>query len=130
MMRTMLKSKIHRATVTQVNVDYVGSITIDRSLMEAADMLEHEQVDVLNIHNGARFHTYVLAGPKGSGVICLNGAAARMADKGDTVIILTYCQVPDEEARKLTPTVVHVDAKNNIVGMPDQEWAKQIVAGL
>jgi len=111
-MRVMLKSKIHRACVTDANIDYEGSITIDTQLMEAADILPYEQVQVLNINNGARFTTYAIEGEKGE--ICLNGAAARLAIKGDLVIILSYCHVNDEEARNLKPSLVYVDGKNNI----------------
>jgi len=113
-MRTMLKSKIHRARVTQVNLDYEGSITIDRSLMEAADLYPYERVDVLNVNNGARFSTYVIEGESGSGIIGLNGAAARMAVVNDLVIIVSYRTMSDEEARSLHPLVVHVDEKNCI----------------
>ena len=114
-MRTMLKSKIHRATVTDGNIDYEGSITIDTRLMEAADMLPYEQVQVLNINNGARFSTYIIEGEPGNGDICLNGAAARLAVKGDLVIILTYTDMPDEEARNYKPKIVLVDEKNQPV---------------
>jgi len=110
----MLKSKIHRARVTQVNVDYEGSISIDRRLMEEADILPYEQVQVLNINNGARFSTYTIEGELDSGEICLNGAAARLAAKGDTVIILTYCHVEEDEAHNFMPKLVYVDAKNAI----------------
>ena len=113
-MRIMLKSKIHRATVTETNIGYEGSITIDTRLLEAADILPYEQVQVLNINNGARFATYAIEGKAGSGAICLNGAAARLAVPGDIVIILTYTQVKEEEARDFTPTLVHVDANNAI----------------
>jgi len=113
-MRIMLKSKIHRARVTEVNLDYEGSITIDKKLMEEADMLPYEQVQVLNVNNGARFTTYTIEGEEGSGEICINGAAARLATKGDTVIILSYCRVEDDEASGFTPTLVYVDARNNI----------------
>jgi len=109
----MLKSKIHRATVTDANINYEGSITIDRDLMDAADMVEYEQVHVLNINNGARFTTYIIEGERGSGEICLNGAAARLAVKGDLVIILTYTQVPEEQIKNFKPRIVHVD-KNNV----------------
>src|SRR3972149_5809168 len=115
MMRIMMKSKIHRACVTDANIDYEGSITIDKKLMAEADILPYEQVQVLNINNGARFSTYAIEGEAGSGEICLNGAAARLAVKGDTVIILTYCDVSDEAARNYTPKVVHVDARNAII---------------
>jgi len=109
----MLKSKIHRARVTDANIDYEGSITIDRTLMEAADILSYERVEVLNITNGARFSTYAIEGEKGE--ICLNGAAARLAVRGDTVIILSYQHVEDTKSRCLTPKMVYVDSKNNIV---------------
>jgi len=114
-MRIMLKSKIHRAHVTDANIDYEGSITIDKKLMAEADILPYEQVQVLNINNGARFSTYAIEGEEDSGEICLNGAAARLGVKGDIVIILSYCHVSDEEARDFSPKVVHVDAKNSIV---------------
>jgi len=113
-MRTMLKSKIHRARVTQVNLDYEGSITVDRSLMKAADLYQYEKVDVLNVNNGARFSTYVIEGEAGSGIIGLNGAAARMAVPNDLVIIVSYRTMSDEDARALQPLVVHVDAENRI----------------
>ena len=111
-MRIMLKSKIHRAHVTDCNVDYEGSITIDRKLMAEADILPYEQVHVLNVNNGARFTTYAIEGERGE--ICLNGAAARLAVKGDIVIILSYCQVEDEEVHDFLPKLVYVDAKNAI----------------
>ena len=111
-MRTMLKSKIHRATVTDANINYEGSITIDRDLMDAADMLPYEQVHVLNINNGARFTTYIIEGERGKGDICLNGAAARLAVKGDLVIILTYQEVPEDQLKDYHPKVVHVNEKN------------------
>jgi len=114
-MRIMLKSKIHRARVTGIDVAYEGSISIDRKLMDEADILPYEQVQVLNINNGVRFETYAIEGKEGSGEICLNGAAARLAVKGDTIIILSYCHVSDEEAHEYTPKVVHVDAKNALV---------------
>jgi aspartate 1-decarboxylase len=120
-MRIMLKSKIHRATVTDANIDYEGSITIDKKLMAAADILPYEQVHVLNINNGARFSTYAIEGQEDSGEICLNGAAARLVVRGDLVIILTYTDVSEEEARHHTPKVVHVDAKNAIVKEIDEE---------
>ena len=113
-MRTMLKSKIHRATVTDGNIDYEGSITIDKKLMEEADILPYEQVQVLNINNGARFSTYAIEGEEGSGDICLNGAAARLAVKGDLVIILTYTEMSDEEAGNHQPKIVHVDRNNAV----------------
>ena len=115
-MRTMLKSKIHRARVTQVDLDYEGSITIDRSLMEASDILPFERVEVLNVNNGARFSTYAIEGQANSGTIGVNGAAARLVARGDIVIILSYCQVPDDEAVNMTPAIVRVDSQNRIVG--------------
>lgn len=114
-MRTMLKSKIHRATVTGADIDYEGSITIDTRLMEAADILPFEHVHVLNLNNGARFETYAIEGEKGE--ICLNGAAARLAIKGDMVIILTYRQMEEEEARTYIPKLVHVDKNNDITSI-------------
>ena len=108
----MLKSKIHRATVTQAELDYVGSITIDESLMEAAGILEYQQVQVVDIDNGARFETYTIAGERNSGIICLNGAAARCAQKGDKVIIMAYCSLSPEEAAEHKPVVVFVDDEN------------------
>jgi aspartate 1-decarboxylase len=114
-MRTMLKSKIHRARVTDANIDYEGSIAIDSKLMAAADILPYEQVHVLNINNGNRFTTYAIEGEAGSGTICLNGASARLAVKGDIVIILTYTQVPEEETKNYRPKVVYVNEKNAII---------------
>lgn len=113
-MRTMLKSKIHRARVTDGNISYEGSITIDKVLMEAADILPYEQVQVLNINNGARFSTYAIEGKQHGGEICLNGAAARLAAKGDTVIILTYHEVEEEAARDYMPKLVYVNSENRI----------------
>src|SRR3954466_11697104 len=116
MFRNMLKSKIHRATVTQADLHYVGSVTIDEELMDAADLLPGEQVAIVDIDNGARLETYVIAGRRGSGVIGINGAAARLVHEGDLVIIISYCTVTDAEARELKPKVVFVDALNRIVG--------------
>jgi aspartate 1-decarboxylase len=112
MRRTLMKSKIHRATITEANLDYVGSITIDRDLMDAADLLPNEKVQVVDNDNGARLETYVIEGPRGSGVICLNGAAARLVHPGDTIIIISYADLDDAEARRWDPTVVFVDADN------------------
>jgi len=112
--RTILKSKIHRAVVTDADLNYVGSITIDRALMEAADILPNEKVQVVNNNNGARFETYVIEGEKDSGIVCLNGAAARLVQKGDIVIILTYAVMADEKAREWKPTLVFVDENNRI----------------
>jgi aspartate 1-decarboxylase len=114
MMRTMFKSKIHRATVTDANLNYVGSITIDRDLMDAAEIIENEKVQIVNNNNGARFETYVIPGERGSGVICLNGAAARLSHPGDVIIIISYGIFEDEEAKKLKPTAVIVDEKNRV----------------
>ena len=111
---TAFKSKIHRATVTEANLNYEGSVTIDADLMEAADILPHEQVQVLNVNNGERFDTYAIRGPRGSGVICLNGPAARLSHVGDLVIILTYATMEREELARHTPRVVMVDERNRI----------------
>jgi aspartate 1-decarboxylase len=110
----MLKSKIHRATVTEANVDYEGSITIDVDLMEAASILPFEQVHVADITSGVRLQTYVIEGKRGSGTICLNGAAAKLINKNDLVIILAYDQVAEPEAHEWRPTLVYVDADNQI----------------
>lgn len=114
-MRTMLRSKIHRATVTEANVDYEGSVTLDEALMEAAGIIEFEQVHVLDINNGARLATYAIPGERNSGVVCLNGAAARLIDAGDLVIILTYEQMTETEAAGHEPTLVYVDERNRVV---------------
>jgi len=111
----MLKSKIHRATVTDANLNYIGSITIDQDLMDAANILPNEQVHIVNNNNGARFETYVIAGPRGSGMICLNGAAARMVQKGDIIIIIGYGIFEENEARTYKADLVFVDANNRIV---------------
>ena len=114
MTRTMLAGKIHRATVTEVNVDYEGSITIDPSLLEASGILPYEMVQVLDITNGARLETYAVEGERGSGEVCVNGAAGRLISEGDLVIILHFVQVRDEEAHNVKPKIVWVDAKNHI----------------
>ncbi len=114
MLLTMLKAKLHRATVTQADLDYEGSIAIDRDLLDASGILPNEQVDVLNITNGARFTTYAIEAPRGSKVIGVNGAAARLVQKNDLVIVVTYCQMPAEEARNYAPTVVLLDEGNLI----------------
>ncbi len=130
-MRTMLKGKIHRARVTRCNVDYEGSITIDRDLMEAADLLPYERVDVLNINNGARFNTYAIEGERGSGEICLNGAAARLVAKGDIVIILSYHAVTEDEVATSTPILVYVDSENRIVDTKgERDWTKDLLSTL
>ena len=115
MQRIMMKSKIHRATVTQADLDYVGSVTIDEDLMDAADLLEGEQVAIVDITNGARIETYAIAGERGSGVIGINGAAAHLVHPRDLVIIISYAVMDDAEARALEPAVVHVDAENRVV---------------
>ena len=115
MQRTMCKGKIHRATVTQANLQYIGSITIDADLLEAADIYPYEKVQVVNINNGSRLETYTIAGARGSGVICLNGAAARHAAEGDIVIIMSYGQFDEQEIRALEPRLVFVDTDNHIV---------------
>ena len=112
---SVLKSKIHRATVTDADLDYVGSITVDEVLMEAAGIIPYEKVQIVDINNGNRLETYVIPGEKDSGVICLNGAAARCVQKSDIVIIMAYVQMTPEEAKSNSPTVVHVDGKNAIV---------------
>ncbi|MBX3479669.1 MAG: aspartate 1-decarboxylase [Caulobacter sp.] len=114
MLLTMMKAKLHRATVTQADLDYEGSIAIDRDLLDASGILPHEQVDVLNITNGARFTTYAIEAPRGSKVIGVNGAAARLVQKGDKVIVVTYCQLPAEEARNYNPAVVLLDEGNHV----------------
>lgn len=114
-MRIMMKSKIHRATVTQADLHYVGSVTLDAALMDAADLLEGEQVAIVDITNGARIETYVIPGPRDSGVIGINGAAAHLVHTGDLVIIMSYALLTDAEAKALTPLVVHVDQKNRVV---------------
>lgn len=114
MQLTMLKCKIHRATVTGADLSYVGSITVDQALLDAAGILPNEQVDVLNINNGARFTTYAISAPAGSGTCVINGAAARLAQPGDLVIICAYAGMSEQEAKAWNPNVVHVDAKNRI----------------
>lgn len=115
MFRIMCKSKIHRATVTDANLHYMGSITIDEAILEAADILPGEKVQIVNLNNGTRVETYVMPGEPGSGVVCMNGAAARWAEIGDMVIIISYWMVSDEEARRIEPRVVQVDNKNKVV---------------
>ncbi len=114
MLRTMCKSKIHRATVTGADLNYIGSITIDPVLMEAADLLEFEQVAVVNVNNGARFETYVIPGERGRGEICLNGAAARMVHPGDKVIVISYAQYDEAEMETYRPQFIFVDEQNRI----------------
>ena len=119
MRRTMLKSKIHRATITGSDLNYVGSITIDPDLLEAADILPHEQVHVVDVDNGARFVTYTLVGERGSGVIQVNGAAARLVHTGDTIIVISYAEYARKELAAYEPAVVHVDRSNSIVRVDD-----------
>ena len=123
MLRVMLKSKIHRATITGSDLHYVGSITLDADLLEAADMLEHEQVHVLDIDNGARFETYTIAGERGSGVVQINGAAARLVHEGDTVIVISYAHYDETELHRYQPRVVHVQARTNRIITVDDEVA-------
>ena len=123
MQRTLLGGKIHRATVTQADLHYVGSITIDKSLMDAADLVEGEQVQVVDIDNGARLVTYVIEGPAGSGVIGINGAAARLVAVGDLIIIMSFRQVEERERDAYRPRVVHVDRANRIVELGDDPAA-------
>ncbi len=117
----MMKSKIHRATVTEANLNYVGSVTIDNDLIEASGLFPGERVQIVNNNNGARLETYVIKGESGSGVICLNGAAARLVAVGDNVIIMAYCWCSEEEARALKPKVVFVNEKNKITEISDEE---------
>ena len=122
----MFRAKIHRATVTHADLDYVGSITIDQDLLDAADILPNEKVDIWNITNGNRLHTYALSGPRGSGVIGINGAAAHLVSVGDLVILMAYAQMDDQEARTYEPHFVHVDAGNRIVHL-GQDPAEAVV---
>lgn len=126
MNRTMLKSKIHRARVTGADLHYVGSITVDRDLLEASGILEHELVHVLDVDNGARLETYTIAGQRGSGEVTINGAAARLVNAGDTVIVVSYASYSEAELERYEPRVVHVDARNAIVGVDDR--AAELVA--
>ena len=118
---TMLKAKIHRATVTQAELDYVGSITVDMDLLEQAGILEYEKVQIVDVNSGSRFETYTIAGERGSGVMCLNGAAARMVQTGDKIILMAYAQVTPEEASELRPTVLFVDEKNKVTKVTNYE---------
>ncbi|WP_438445643.1 aspartate 1-decarboxylase [Gorillibacterium sp. sgz5001074] len=121
MFRTMMKAKLHRATVTEANLNYVGSITIDEDLLDLVDMLPNEKVQIVNNNNGARLETYIIPGPRGSGVICLNGAAARLVHVGDTVIIISYAMMTDEEARSHKPKIAILDGANKPVNTLEQE---------
>ena len=125
MLRTMYKSKIHRATLTDADLNYEGSVTVDSDLLDAADILTHEQVHIVNINNGARLETYVLPGERGSGEICLNGAAARLGAPGDLVILISYAEVDDLEAREWEPTTILVDENNRIKSASGQTAEKR-----
>lgn len=126
MFRNMMKSKIHRATVTEANLNYVGSITVDEALMEAADILENEKVQIVNNNNGSRFETYVIKGERNSGVICLNGAAARLVHPGDKVIIISYAIVDNQEAAEHKPRVLILDDNNLVIEECSHEIAGEI----
>jgi aspartate 1-decarboxylase len=128
LIRAMLKSKIHRATVTQADLHYVGSVTVDSDLLDAADLLPGERVAIVDVTNGARLETYVIPGPRGSGVIGINGAAAHLVYPGDLVILIAYAQMDDETARTYRPRVVHVDAANRIVHL-GQDAAEPVPGG-
>ena len=115
MVRTMLNAKLHRAHVTEANLEYMGSITIDKDILDYAGIVEYEKVQVVNINNGSRFETYVIAGERGSKTICLNGAAARLAQPGDEIIVMSYSQIKEEHIDNCDPTIVFFDENNNIV---------------
>ncbi|GAA0360332.1 aspartate 1-decarboxylase [Bacillus horti] len=121
MFRHMMKAKIHRATVTEANLQYVGSITIDQDLMEKVDILPHEKVQVVNNNNGARLETYVIPGERGTGIICLNGAAARLVQPGDTVIVLSYALVAEDKVKEFKPKVAIMGEGNQVVELLDYE---------
>lgn len=127
MFRTLMKGKLHRARVTEANLNYVGSITIDEALMEAIDLLPHEKVQIVNNNNGARLETYVIPGKRHSGVICLNGAASRLVQPGDIVIIVSYALVSEEELTTFTPKVAILNEDNTIKEMIDQEAPRTII---
>ncbi|HZW82051.1 MAG TPA: aspartate 1-decarboxylase [Candidatus Deferrimicrobium sp.] len=127
MYRTIMKSKIHRARVTEANLNYVGSITIDEDLMELADLYHNEKVQIVNNNNGARLETYVIPGPRGSGIVCLNGAAARLVQPGDIVIIISYGMMESEKAKEWKPQVVFVDENNSPINEGMQEQHGQIM---
>lgn len=127
MFRTMMNGKIHRATVTEANLNYVGSITIDEDLLDAAGMMPNEKVQIVNNNNGARLETYIIPGERGSGVVCLNGAAARLVQPGDTVIIISYVLVAEENVKEHKPKVLIMDADNRIADLLHQEPAATIM---
>ena len=126
--RTMLKSKIHRATVTQADLHYVGSVTVDEDLLDAADLLAGEKVAIVDVTNGARLETYTIAGPRGTGVIGINGAAAHLVNPGDLVILISYAQMDDATARAYRPRIVHVDARNRVLDLGSD--AASVVPGM
>ncbi|MFC0188569.1 aspartate 1-decarboxylase [Fictibacillus aquaticus] len=127
MFRTLMKGKIHRARVTEANLNYVGSITIDEDILDAVDMMANEKVQIVNNNNGARFETYIIPGERGSGVFCLNGAAARLVQEGDVIIVITYAMYTEEEARRHQPKVAVMDEDNKIVQMLGNEPASTII---
>ena len=127
MFRTMMNGKIHRATVTEANLNYVGSITIDSAILDAVGMVENEKVQIVNNHNGARFETYIISGERGSGTICLNGAAARLVQPGDTVIIISYALMSDEEIAGHQPKIAIMDSDNTIKELIHAELEKTIL---
>ncbi|MFD3446081.1 aspartate 1-decarboxylase [Microbacteriaceae bacterium 4G12] len=127
MLRMMMRAKLHRATVTEANLNYVGSITIDEELMDAVGLVENEKVQIVNNNNGARFETYVITGERGSGVICLNGAAARLVQPGDQVIIICYGLVTEDEVQTHKPKIAVLDEQNNIVDMLGHEPEATII---
>lgn len=127
MFRTMMNGKIHRATVTEANLNYVGSITIDSAILDAVGMVENEKVQIVNNHNGARFETYIISGERGSGTVCLNGAAARLVQPGDTVIIISYALMSDEEIAGHQPKIAIMDSDNTIKELIHAELEKTIL---
>lgn len=127
MFRTMMKAKIHRARVTEANLNYVGSITIDEDIMDAVDIIENEKVQIVNNNNGERFETYVIAGPRGSGVFCLNGAAARKVQKDDVIIVISYALVSEDKVKEHKPKVAIMNEKNEIVEMIGTEPASTVL---
>lgn len=127
MLITMMKAKLHRATVTEANLEYIGSITIDEDLLDAVNILPHEKVQIVNNNNGARLETYVIAGERGSGTICLNGAAARLVQVGDTVIIIAYALLTPQEAKEHQPKVAFIGENNKIVEMTSNEEPSTIL---
>lgn len=128
MFRTMLNAKIHRARVTEANLNYVGSITIDEDILDAVGMIANEKVQIVNNNNGARFETYIIPGERGSGVICLNGAAARLVQEGDIIIILTYTLIPEDKIATHKPKIAVMDENNKIIDMLGHEPASTILS--